>query len=411
MKRKLWILTLLLLIPTFAFSAWVKQVSGTGRNLRGVWVFYGPVNSFTVVAVGDSGTILTSTDLGQTWIPKVSPTGQTLYAVAQDLNGNMGKSWGSAVGGDSGGVILGTTDDGNSWVARAAPPSVMYAASFADSINGLAAGGSGEIWWTTNGGLTWSLKSTPLPVTWHGIWVNPYNIQVGWVCGENGSIMETTNAGASWIAQTSGTTSALRALTFIMDSVGVVAGDSGRILRTTNGGSTWVPVSSGVTDNLLDIYYGGPYLGGLYGFAVGANGRILRFPQYGSTWVPETSGTTQNLRGVNYIRDLGRGGMNVWAVGDSGTILYEYILYNGVEISSPSRLTPNASRLTVFPDPFTSFASVPGHSLDRFTLYDISGRRVGVYKGDRIGEGLSPGVYFLRPESGGAKTLRIVKVR
>jgi len=43
--------------------------------------------------------------------------------------------------------------------------------------------------------------------------------------------------------------------------------------------------------------------------------------------------------------------------------------------------------------------------------HDVSGRQVGTYKGSRIGEGLSPGVYFLRPESGDTKPLRIVKVR
>jgi len=63
------------------------------------------------------------------------------------------------------------------------------------------------------------------------------------------------------------------------------------------------------------------------------------------------------------------------------------------------------------PNPFVSFARVPGHEAERFALYDISGRKVGTYKGDRIGEGLTPGVYFLRPESGEARPLRVVKIR
>ena len=42
--------------------------------------------------------------------------------------------------------------------------------------------------------------------------------------------------------------------------------------------------------------------------------------------------------------------------------------------------------------------------------YDISGRRVGVYKGDRIGEGLRAGVYFVRAEKGDGKPVRIVKL-
>jgi subtilisin family serine protease len=78
--------------------------------------------------------------------------------------------------------------------------------------------------------------------------------------------------------------------------------------------------------------------------------------------------------------------------------------------AEPFRLSPPASRLLAIPNPFTSFTSVPGHSSDRFALYDISGRRVGVYKGDRIGEGLVPGVYFVRAEGKG-KPVRVVKVR
>jgi hypothetical protein len=67
--------------------------------------------------------------------------------------------------------------------------------------------------------------------------------------------------------------------------------------------------------------------------------------------------------------------------------------------------------LKATPNPFVSYATLPGHEADRFALYDISGRRVGVYKGDRIGEGLRAGVYFVRAESGKGKPVRVVKVR
>jgi hypothetical protein len=68
-------------------------------------------------------------------------------------------------------------------------------------------------------------------------------------------------------------------------------------------------------------------------------------------------------------------------------------------------------RLTATPNPFSSFATVPGHSSERFDLYDISGRLVGTYRGDRIGEGLRAGVYFVRAEKGKGRPVRIVKVR
>jgi hypothetical protein len=89
---------------------------------------------------------------------------------------------------------------------------------------------------------------------------------------------------------------------------------------------------------------------------------------------------------------------------------YEYIV-TGVEernVVLPS-LSPFTFHLS--PNPFTSFATVPGHEAERFSLYDVSGRRVGIFRGDRVGEGLAPGVYFLRFSDNKDKPLRIVKVR
>ncbi len=67
--------------------------------------------------------------------------------------------------------------------------------------------------------------------------------------------------------------------------------------------------------------------------------------------------------------------------------------------------------IMAIPNPFTFFASVPGRSSERFALYDISGRKVGLFKGNRIGWDVPPGVYFLRPESKDARPSRIVKLR
>ena len=67
--------------------------------------------------------------------------------------------------------------------------------------------------------------------------------------------------------------------------------------------------------------------------------------------------------------------------------------------------------IRITPNPFTSFASVPNHEAESFALYDVSGRRVGTYRGDRIGEGLRAGVYFLRSSDPNGKPLRVVKVR
>jgi len=68
-------------------------------------------------------------------------------------------------------------------------------------------------------------------------------------------------------------------------------------------------------------------------------------------------------------------------------------------------------RVMVKPNPFVSYATVPGHEKEWFGLYDVSGRRVGTYRGDRIGQVVGPGVYFLKPVDKKAAPVRIVKIR
>ena len=112
-----------------------------------------------------------------------------------------------------------------------------------------------------------------------------------------------------------------------------------------------------------------------------------------------------------------QGGRRIYYVFDILLVHSPFIYYSdwedvGVEEGDKvSESEVGISEMNVHPNPFISFASVPGHSSERFTLYDISGRKVGTYRGDRIGEGLAAGVYFLNPEGKDAKPLRVVKLR
>ena len=84
---------------------------------------------------------------------------------------------------------------------------------------------------------------------------------------------------------------------------------------------------------------------------------------------------------------------------------------SGVEVTERGRGPWEMGRITASPNPFTSFATLPGHETERFALYDVSGRKVGIFRGDRVGEGLAPGVYFLRSQDGLSSPVRVVKVR
>jgi DNA-binding beta-propeller fold protein YncE len=70
-------------------------------------------------------------------------------------------------------------------------------------------------------------------------------------------------------------------------------------------------------------------------------------------------------------------------------------------------------KVSIYPNPFqtsATIATVPGYERERFAVYDVSGRKVGTYQGDRIGEGLNAGVYFIVPEDKNIVPVRIVKV-
>jgi hypothetical protein len=144
------------------------------------------------------------------------------------------------------------------------------------------------------------------------------------------------------------------------------------------------------------------------GTVVGDFGTILRTTDGGITWSPQVSGTTLDLNSVCFI-DSSSG----TAVGDGGTIIHTTDGGSGVWEEDQGRVQPLTSNLylSVVPNPFTSFTALPGHETEHFSLYDISGRRVGTYQGGRIGEGLGAGVYFLRADKGNRKPIRIVKLR
>jgi hypothetical protein len=83
----------------------------------------------------------------------------------------------------------------------------------------------------------------------------------------------------------------------------------------------------------------------------------------------------------------------------------------GVEEGTKDREQYKSTCFRALPNPFYSSALITGHEADRFSLYDISGRKVGTYRGDRIGADVGSGVYFLRGMDRDSKPVRIVKVR
>jgi hypothetical protein len=81
-----------------------------------------------------------------------------------------------------------------------------------------------------------------------------------------------------------------------------------------------------------------------------------------------------------------------------------------IEENLSSAQMPNIP-LIVRPNPFSSFTTIVGYEKNKFLLYDISGRKLGSYFGNKIGVDLPSGVYFIVLENKSSRPVRVVKVR
>jgi hypothetical protein len=118
------------------------------------------------------------------------------------------------------------------------------------------------------------------------------------------------------LSGSTGTIANLNGVKFVNPTEGWIAGTAGTILHTTNRGNSWTPQTSGTIEDLTRL----AFITSTRGWVVGANGTILRTIDGGTTWTPQTSPTVQNLLGIDYP-PLPPNGTNIWAVGNSGTLV------------------------------------------------------------------------------------------
>lgn len=176
-------------------------------------------------------------------------------------------------------------------------------------------------------------------------------------------------------------------------------------MKTTDGGANWNTQTSGTSYDLRGVNFPAD---AQTGYAVGNRGTILKTTSGGASWGQQVSGILQPLNAVHFPVNV----MTGYVVGDSGTILRTTDGGQvGVEQGTVERPDFVYPSFRVVPNPFASFAVIPGHEAERFALFDISGRRVGIFQGGRVGEGLSPGVYFLRHLDVVSPPTRLIKLK
>jgi photosystem II stability/assembly factor-like uncharacterized protein len=290
------------------FGQWSPVDSGTTSNLNGAIL----LDSGTGFVVGDTGTILKSTDAGATWTPLTSGTSTTLHGI-YFLDPNEGV----AVGDN--GTILRTTDGGAAWQSiTSGVEDSLRSVSF-NGVNGICGGDSQTILYSTDSGASWQIGQS-------GFFGGGFpgaqmlSATTGFVAGQNsifqGLLGNTTDGGVSWNFQPfyfDGNEGGCNDVFFFDQTIGLVSGTifdgRGALARTTDGGLNW---STAIYDQAIE---GIAFPTTASGFAVGADGRILHSTDSGTTWTDQTSGTSANLTDVSFASDALTG----IAVGDPVT--------------------------------------------------------------------------------------------
>lgn len=227
-----------------------------------------------LVAVGDRGHVLLSSDQGRTWTQSVVPARAMLTGVSfpDDRHG-----W--AVGHD--GVILATTDGGQTWKRQDAGrdlETVYLDVLFRDAANGFAVGAYGKFMVTADGGQTWT-AAHPSDDEVHYNRLTAGGDGTLYLAGEGGLLLVSRDGGKKWTrSEVPYDGSFFGALPLDKNRV-IVFGLRGHILRSEDQGDTWTDESN----QLQVLIMAGVHL---------ANGRVVLAGQGGNFFVSRDRGVT-----------------------------------------------------------------------------------------------------------------------
>ena len=181
-----------------------------------------------------------------TWARQPAGTMAWLRAVFF-LDQNRGWAVGSK------GTLLQTTDGGNTWKARgASTDDVVRDIFFIDERNGLIVCEVNAYQLQTVDELrAYLMKTTDGGAKWSRIEIKDFNIDSvlvravftrsgrGWTFGEGGAIYATRDAGDTWVKLRSPTRRVLLGGMFVDDDRGWIVGAGATIIQTSDGGDTW----------------------------------------------------------------------------------------------------------------------------------------------------------------------------
>ncbi|WP_340103851.1 T9SS type A sorting domain-containing protein [Rhodohalobacter sp. 8-1] len=256
-----------------------------------------------VYATGNSGTVIKSTDGGETW-SDISFGESRNFLSLHFFDENTGYVGGpfNTGGGGSSEMLAKTTDGGANWeVLSSFDFDDFNDMEFLDSQTGWVASADGNILHTTDGGDSWISRSAGSENLFD---FHVQNDSTYWVAGEYGSLYSSVDSGDTWNLavdiDTLGLTrysDSFYGVEFLNENVGFAVGqtyddgDIAFVLKTTDGGDNWTRVTTHSFEYVVrDI-------------DIGENGEIILAggkEQYGETesnaiYISEDAGDTWSV--------------------------------------------------------------------------------------------------------------------
>jgi photosystem II stability/assembly factor-like uncharacterized protein len=231
------------------------------------------------------------------------PSG-TVYAI-QFVNNNIGYAAGYN------GIFLKTTDGGINWIGSYTKVNDKCPNSsdihFINQNVGYITRGYRGVIKTTNGGTTWfsvlaDTNSTSMPNESVYFIDENNGFVAGRIASNLDAIYKTTNGGISWTVKTGQANKNLNAIAFANQTTGCAFANDSKALFTTDAGATWTQstftnLPGGLLRDISDLVF----YDGLKGIAVGEDATIFTTTNGGAVWNYSTiAGSLIDLSAVDF---------------------------------------------------------------------------------------------------------------
>jgi RHS repeat-associated protein len=269
-----------------------------------------------------NGHLYTTANGGALWT-EVSTIGIENLRAVQLVTGT---AFAYAVGAN--GTLVQSTDQGNSWVVQPVPTTGNLVGLYFNTFsNGIVVEENGRIWQTATGGNTWvsapilSLYNLVQPARISAVEASPDNPNIVTAVADDGRIFRSNNNGIIWTAQTAIRTTGLTAVQQGPAGSWWAIGADGTLLKSSNS-DNWAEIPNNLHIPLLDFHFRTDEKG----CAIDFNGNLYKTLDFGKTWTAVVQTSLSNLP-IQPIKALSfLDAINGYAVSSSGLV---YISANG----------------------------------------------------------------------------------